>query len=115
MTYLLLLSIIVDPGDSGGAASPAPYRGREGIMYISIARYEGAAGKMAEAGPKSQQGFVPLLKKQKGFLGYANLASEQGDVVALHIWENADALTNSRGKMNEWIKASLSEFAEPTE
>jgi len=103
----LRYSIIVDPGDSGGAASPAPYRGREGIMYISIARYAGAAGKMADDGPKAQRGFVPLLKGQKGFRGYAAFASEQGDLAALHIWESADMLANARSKLNEWLQANL--------
>jgi heme-degrading monooxygenase HmoA len=84
-------------------------------MYISIARYAGAAGKMAEAAPKSQQGFVPLLKGQKGFLGYANFASEQGDIVALHIWETAEALINSRDKIRTWVSANMPDFIEPTE
>jgi quinol monooxygenase YgiN len=84
-------------------------------MYISIARYAGAAAKIGDAAPKVQQEFVPLLKSQHGFLGYAAFGSEQGDVVALHLWENADALANSRGKFTEWIQTNLSEFAEPTE
>jgi heme-degrading monooxygenase HmoA len=84
-------------------------------MYISIARYAGMAGKMAEAGPKSQQGFVSVLKDQPGFLGYANFASEQGDIVSLHIWENADALTISREKIRSWVSTNMPEFVEPTE
>jgi heme-degrading monooxygenase HmoA len=84
-------------------------------MYITIARYAGAAGKMAEAGPRSQQGFVPVLKGQPGFLGYANFATEQGDIVALHLWEDADALANSREKIRSWVSANMPDFAEPTE
>ena len=84
-------------------------------MYISIARYAGAAGKMAEAAPKAQQGFVPLLKGQDGFLGYANLASEQGDIVAIGIWENAEALTNSREKIRSWVSANMPDLGETTE
>lgn len=82
-------------------------------MHISIARYAGAAGKIGAVAPKVQQGFVPLLKSQRGFLGYAAFTSEQDDIVALHLWENADALASSRGKLHEWIQANLSGFAEP--
>src|SRR4051812_17932830 len=77
-----------------------------GDMYISIARYAGAAGKIGDTAPKVQQGFVPLLKAQPGFLGYAAFASEQGDIIAVGIWEDARALTNSRGKMAEWVQTN---------
>ena len=84
-------------------------------MYINVARYAGAAGKIGDAAPKVQQGFVPMLKGQQGFLGYAAFASEQGDVVALHVWENADALENSREKIRGWVTSNLTGFEEPTE
>ena len=84
-------------------------------MHVNINRYAGAAGKIGEAAPKSQQGFVPILKGQPGFLGYANFASEQGDVVALHIWETAEALMDSRDKIRAWVSANMPDFLEPTE
>ena len=84
-------------------------------MYININRYAGAAGKIGAAAPKSQQGFVPILRGQPGFLGYANFATEQGDIVALHLWEDADALANSREKIRSWVSANMPDFAEPTE
>ena len=84
-------------------------------MYINISRYAGMAGKISEAAPKVQQGFIPMLKGQRGFLGYAAFASEQGDIVALTIWENADVLANSRGKIRDWVSGNLVGFAEPTE
>jgi heme-degrading monooxygenase HmoA len=84
-------------------------------MYINISRYAGAAGKIGEAAPKVQQGFVPMLKGQNGFHGYAAFGSEQGDVVAITIWENADALTNSRDSIRAWVQNNLQGFDEPTE
>ena len=38
-------------------------------MHVIITRYAGAAGKIGEAAPKVQQGFVPMLKGQPGFQG----------------------------------------------
>ena len=84
-------------------------------MYINISRYAGMAGRIGEAAPKVQQGFVPLLKGQQGFHGYAAFASEQGDVVALTIWKDAEALTNSRDKIRAWVTGNLTGFDEPTE
>jgi heme-degrading monooxygenase HmoA len=84
-------------------------------MHVNINRYAGAAGKIGEAAPKAEQGFVPLLKGQPGFLGYAAFATEQGDIVALHVWEHADALANSRDKIRAWVSANMPDFLEPTE
>jgi heme-degrading monooxygenase HmoA len=84
-------------------------------MYINVSRYQGAAGKIGEAAPKVQQGFVPMLKGQQGFLGYAAFAGEQGDIVSLHIWENTDALANAGPRIRDWVQANLPDFVEPTE
>jgi heme-degrading monooxygenase HmoA len=84
-------------------------------MYINISRYAGAVGKIGEAAPKVRQGFVPMLKGQPGFLGYAAFASEQGDIVAITTWEHADALTKSRDKIRGWVNSNLAGFDEPTE
>ncbi len=84
-------------------------------MYINIARYAGAAGKIGEAAPKVQQGFVPMLKGQPGFQGYAAFASEQGDIVACAIWESAAAAANSRDDVRGWVRRNLPGFMEPTE
>ncbi len=83
-------------------------------MHVIITRFAGAAGKIEEAAPKVQQGFVPMLKGQPGFHGYAAFASEQGDIVSCTIWENADALTNSRDNIRRWVTSNLTGFDEPT-
>jgi hypothetical protein len=84
-------------------------------MYANISRYSGAAGKMVAAGPKAEQGLAPVLKARPGFLGYAAFASEQGDLVAIHLWEDANALANSRAKIGSWVSTNLPELGEPTE
>jgi hypothetical protein len=84
-------------------------------MYINISRYAGVAGMIDADTPKVQQDFVPLLKGQPGFLGYAAFASEQGDIVALSIWEHAGANSNSREKIREWVRNNLKGIDEPTE
>ena len=83
-------------------------------MYINISRYAGGAGKIGEAAPKVQQGFVPMLKGQPGFQGYAAFASEQGDIIACAIWESADAAANSRDDVRGWVRRNLPGFMEPT-
>ena len=84
-------------------------------MHVIITRYAGAAGKIGEAAPKVQQGFVPMLKGQPGFQGYAAFASEQGDIIACTIWESAAAAANSRDGVRGWVRRNLAGFMEPTE
>src|SRR5215211_5663698 len=106
----------VDPRESWGAASLATRRGAGGgNMHVVITRYAGAAGKIGEAAPKVQQGFVPVLKGQPGLRGYAAFASEQGDIVACTIWESAEAAANSRDDVRGWVRRNLPGFMEPTE
>lgn len=84
-------------------------------MYANISRYAGAAGKMLWAGSKAEQGLVPLLKAQPGFLGYAALASEQGDTVSFHLWQDAHSLASVRDKIGTWVSTNLPDLGEPTE
>ncbi len=84
-------------------------------MHVIITRCAGAAGKIGAAAPKVQQGFVPMLKGQPGFHGYAALASEQGDVVACTIWESAAAAANSRDDIRAWVRRNLPGFGEPAQ
>ena len=84
-------------------------------MHVIITRYAGTAGKIGEAAPKVQQGFVPMLKGQPGFQGYAAFASEQGDIIACTIWESAAAAADSRDAVRGWARRNLPGFNEPTE
>ena len=84
-------------------------------MHVTITRYAGMAGKIGEAAPKVQQGFVPMLKGQPGFHGDAAFASEQGDIIACTIWESAAAAANSRDDVRGWVRRNLPGFMEPTE
>ena len=84
-------------------------------MHVTITRYAGAAGKIGAAAPKVEQGFVPMLKGQPGFQGYAAFASEQGDIVACTIWESTEAAANSRDDVRGWVRRNLAGFMEPTE
>jgi quinol monooxygenase YgiN len=84
-------------------------------MDLNISRYASIAEKIGEAAAKTQQGLVPLLKGQPGCLGYAALASEQGDGISLHVWENADALARSRDKIRTSVQANSAAFLNPDE
>jgi heme-degrading monooxygenase HmoA/quinol monooxygenase YgiN len=84
-------------------------------MHIVLNRYAGAAAKADAALPKVRQEFVPLLKGREGFLGYATMPTEQGDVVACLIWEDAGAMAASRDKIRGWVRDNLEGFEEPTE
>ena len=84
-------------------------------MYANIARYAGAAGKIGDAAEKVRQGLLPLFREQKGFLGYAAFASEQGDGVSIHLWESAEAWADCREKIRAWVQPNIPDFLDPTE
>lgn len=84
-------------------------------MHIAIIRYVGAAGKIEEFLPAVRQQFVPLLKACKGFLGYATMPSEQGDIVGFLIWESAEAVLSSSAEIRGWVQTNLKGLDEPAE
>jgi heme-degrading monooxygenase HmoA len=86
-------------------------------MHVILSRYAGLASRIGEAAPRVREGFVPLLKGCRGFLGYAALASEQGDILSILIWEDAAAAAASRERIRGWVRDNLRGVApeEPTE
>jgi heme-degrading monooxygenase HmoA len=84
-------------------------------MHLIITRYAGIAWKLGAVAPKVQQGYVPMLKDQQGFHGYAAFASEQGDIIACTIWESAAAAANSHQNVRAWVLRNLAGFEAPTE
>jgi heme-degrading monooxygenase HmoA len=84
-------------------------------MHIVLNRYAGAAEKAEAALPKVREDFVPFVQGCEGFLGYATLPTEQGDVVACLIWEDAQAVASNREKIRGWVRENLQGFEEPTE
>src|SRR3712207_5677623 len=86
-------------------------------MHVILSRYAGLAPRAEQAAPKVREGFVPLIKGCPGFLGYAALASEQGDIWAITIWEDAAAAAGSRDRIRGWVRDNLRGIApeEPTE
>ena len=86
-------------------------------MHVILSRYAGLASRIEEAAPKVEQGFVPLIRGCPGFRGYAALASEQGDIWAVTVWEDAAAAAASRDKIRGWVRDNLRGIApeEPTE
>jgi quinol monooxygenase YgiN len=73
-------------------------------MHVILRRFAGAAAQAEEATRRAQQGLVPLLKKQQGFLGYAALASEQGDFVTFSIYEDAAAARRANEEVRGWAR-----------
>jgi heme-degrading monooxygenase HmoA len=86
-------------------------------MHVILSRYAGLAPRVGEAAPKVREGFVPLVSGCPGFLGYAALASEQGDIWAVTVWEDAAAAAGSRDRIRGWVRDNLRGIApeEPTE
>jgi heme-degrading monooxygenase HmoA len=86
-------------------------------MHVILSRYAGLASRIEEAAAKVEQGFVPLIRGCPGFRGYAALASEQGDIWAVTVWEDAAAAAGSRDRIRGWVRDNLRGVApeEPTE
>jgi heme-degrading monooxygenase HmoA len=75
-------------------------------MHLSIRRHEGAAGRI-EAIADRLLGLIPTLRGQPGFEACYWLASEQGDVVSVHIFDDRQAAEMADEATREWTAAHL--------
>lgn len=84
-------------------------------MYMVVNQYADGASYAAEVAPKIEQGFVPLLKQQPGFTGYAMVKTEQGDVIAVTLFEDHSSSAAFRPKVGPWMQANIPSVPEATD
>src|SRR5262249_4702798 len=89
----------------GGAGRRRPHH-----VYCSIRRYEGVTN-VAEAGRKAKDGFIPIVSKLPGFLGWSLVDAGNGVMISTSIFENKAAAEESDRRAAEWSKANMKDIS----
>lgn len=74
--------------------------------YVTVRRYEGVVNA-AEAAKKVHDGFVPLIKKIKGFVGYYWVDAGGGTMISTSIFHDEAGEEESNAIAKEWVKHNL--------
>jgi heme-degrading monooxygenase HmoA len=78
-------------------------------MHLSIRRHDGAAGRIGDIADRLH-GLFPVLRSQPGFEAYYCLASEQGDAVSVHVFDDRQAAEMAEGATRAWTAAHLGDL-----
>ena len=76
-------------------------------MYISMMRTIIAPNSASEISKRIQEGFVPMMSKEPGFLAYYLLSAPDNELTAISIFQEQAAAEASNEKALQWIKQNI--------
>ena len=78
-------------------------------MFSSIRRYTVERGSVEELARRVEEGFVPLVRKMKGFKGYHLVNGGQNVLIAMSVFETAEEALTSNEMAAAWVKDNVLE------
>ncbi|HUB43873.1 MAG TPA: antibiotic biosynthesis monooxygenase [Acetobacteraceae bacterium] len=83
-------------------------------MFIAVRKYQVKRGAAAEWANRVRTGFVPLVRELEGFRGYYLVDGGQDVLIAISMFDNADAALASNEKAAAWVRNHVLEFVRGT-
>jgi hypothetical protein len=83
-------------------------------MFSSIRRYTVRRGSVGELTRRVEEGFVPLVRRMKGFKGYYLVSGGQDVLIAMSVFETAEQALASNEIAAEWVSNNVPESATGT-
>ena len=74
--------------------------------YVTVRRYEGVVDPV-EAAKRVHDGFVPIIKKIPGFVGYYWVDAGGGTMISTSIFTDKAGEEKSNAEAKEWLKHNL--------
>ena len=78
-------------------------------MFSSIRRYTVERGSVEELIRQAEEGFVPLVRRMRGFKGYYLIKSGQNVLIAMSVFETAEQALASNEIAADWVTNNLLE------
>ena len=76
-------------------------------MYAMVRKHAGKGGLLDGLAPQVRDGLVPLLKRAPGFRSYCALASEDGHLVSVSVFDDRTTAEAADAKVRGWVQANL--------
>ena len=90
-------------------AEPCHARSRDKDMFSSIRRYTVERGSVEELTLRVKEGFLPLVRKLKGFKGYYLINGGHNILIAVSVFETAEEALASNEVAADWIRNNVLE------
>jgi heme-degrading monooxygenase HmoA len=78
-------------------------------MFSSIRKYTVTRGSTEELTRRVREGFVPLVRRMKGFKGYYLINSDPEVLITVSVFETAEAALASNEIAADWVKTNVLE------
>jgi heme-degrading monooxygenase HmoA len=78
-------------------------------MFSSIRRYTVERGSVEELTRRVEEGFVPKVRRMKGFKGYYLVRGGQNVVIAMSVFDTAEQALASNEMAADWVRNNVLE------
>ncbi len=84
-------------------------------MFAAVRRYHVKPGRIAEVARRVEQGLVPLLLGQRGFISYHAIDAGSNEALAIGIYQDRRAAEAANETATAWVEENLAELLGPAE
>ena len=81
-------------------------------MHTSIRQYRVKSGKSDELIEKVQNGFVPIISKASGFLGYYVVDAGDGRLASISVFQDKAGAEESTRTAADWVSKNIADLVE---
>jgi len=84
-------------------------------MYAAVRRYHVKPGRITEVARRVQEGLVPVLSRQRGFVSYCCIDAGNNIALAVGTYDDRRAAEAANETASAWVKQNLAELLGPGE
>jgi quinol monooxygenase YgiN len=81
-------------------------------VYTSIRSYRIKPGKSDELIQKVQSGFVPLIRKSEGFIGYYVVDAGDDRIASISVFRDKAGAEQSTRSAADWVASNIADLVE---
>jgi heme-degrading monooxygenase HmoA len=82
-------------------------------MFATIRRYQGKPGNTEEVIRRVQQGLIPMLTIQRGFVSYHAIDAGNDVAISVSIYADRAAAEAANQSATSWVKQNLRDLVVP--
>ncbi len=82
-------------------------------MFAAVRRYHVKPGRIAEVARRVQEGLVPILTQQRGFISYHCIDAGDGAALAVGLYNDRRAAESANDAATAWVKQNLADLLGP--
>lgn len=84
-------------------------------MFATIRRYQGKPGNTEEVIRRVQQGLIPMLTIQRGFVSYHAIDAGNDVAISVSIYADRAAAEAANQAAASWVKQNLGDLVGPSD